>query len=57
MQTPLHIAAKNGSKAIADALITKYEVEKECYDYKHRTPLFIAAEYSKRLILHRLFYS
>ena len=44
-QTPLHFAAKEGSVKIVDCLISVYEVNKEPYDYHHRTPLYLAAEY------------
>ena len=45
-QTPLHFAAKEGSVKITDCLISVYEVNKEPYDYHHRTPLYLAAEFS-----------
>ena len=46
-QTALHYAAKEDSCAIAECLITEYNVDKEARDHKNRTPLFIAAEVSK----------
>ena len=39
-QTPLHFTAKEGSVKIVDCLISVYEVNKEPYDYHHRTPLY-----------------
>jgi hypothetical protein len=45
-QTPLHFAAKEGSVKIAECLISGFEVNKEIYDYYHRTPLYLAAEFS-----------
>lgn len=45
-QTPLHYAAKEGSSAVAECFIGEYDVNKEALDYKSRTPLFIAAEFS-----------
>ena len=47
LHTPLHRAAMFGSKAIAESLIVDYNVNREAVDYKNRTPLYIAAEYSK----------
>jgi ankyrin repeat protein len=49
-QTPLHFAAKEGSVRIAECLISGFEVNKEPYDYYHRTPLYLAAEFSCFLI-------
>ena len=46
-QTPLHIAAKFDSVEVADYLINELKANKEANDYKLRTPLFIAAEFSK----------
>ena len=51
LQTPLHLAAMYGSRAVAECLISDFEVNKEARDYKDRTPLFIAAEYSKQLFV------
>jgi hypothetical protein len=48
-QTPLHLAAKEGSKAVVESFISEYNVNKEALDYKNRTALFIAAEFSKEL--------
>jgi ankyrin repeat protein len=45
--TPLHVAAMSGSVSIVECLINEYEAEKELIDYKNRTPLHEAAEYSK----------
>jgi hypothetical protein len=39
-----------GAKNVAECLITDYGVNKEAMDYKNRTPLYIAAEYSKNNI-------
>lgn len=49
-QTPLHYASKENSCSIAECLITEYKVNKEAKDYKDRTALFIAAEFSKNII-------
>jgi hypothetical protein len=46
-QTPLHYAAKIGFAAVVECLITEYGADKESLDYCQRTPLYIAAEYSK----------
>jgi ankyrin repeat protein len=46
-QTPLHIAAKSDSVEVADYLINELKVNREALDYKLRTPLLIAAEFSK----------
>ena len=54
--TPLHIAAMNGSISIIESLIHDYGVEKEMIDYKNRTPLHVAAEYSN-LVLFLLSYN
>lgn len=45
-QTPLHIAAKNNSVLVAEYLIKNLDADKEAKDYKNRTPLAIAAEFS-----------
>jgi ankyrin repeat protein len=50
LQTPLHKAAMFGAKNVAECLISEYGVNKEAMDYKNRTPLYIAAEYSKNNI-------
>ena len=39
-----------GAKAVAESLISDYGVNTEAIDYKSRTPLYIAAEYSKNNI-------
>ena len=44
-QTPLHYAAKYGSKEMIEVLIVKFKVEKEARDVFNRTPLYLAAEY------------
>ena len=46
LYTPLHIAAMYGSVSIAECLISDFRVTKESCDYKERTPLYVAAEYS-----------
>jgi ankyrin repeat protein len=46
-QTALHFAAKTGSEAIVECLITEYGVNTDALDHQNRTALFIAAEYSK----------
>ncbi|RNA05572.1 transient receptor potential channel pyrexia-like [Brachionus plicatilis] len=45
-ETPLHIAAKTGSKEAVLCLI-KNGANKEARDYLERTPLFLAAEYQE----------
>ena len=45
-QTPLHAAARKNATKIAEYLICEHEVDKEALDYKKRTPLTIAAEFS-----------
>ena len=50
LQTPLHKTAMFGAKAVAESLISDYGVNTEAIDYKSRTPLYIAAEYSKNNI-------
>jgi ankyrin repeat protein len=58
-QTPLHIAAKYDSVEVAEYLINELKVDKEANDYKLRTPLFIAAEFSKleeKFFLHKNIY-
>ena len=35
-----------GSVSIAECLISDFRVTKESCDYKERTPLYVAAEYS-----------
>ena len=45
--TPLHLAAKKGSNSIAEYLISNLNINKEVLDYKGRTPLALAAQYSK----------
>ena len=44
--TPLHAAARKNATKIAEYLICEHEVDKEALDYKNRTPLTIAAEFS-----------
>ncbi len=46
-QTALHHAAKEGSISVAECLITEFNADKEAKDHKNRTPIFIAAEFSK----------
>jgi ankyrin repeat protein len=46
-QTPLHLIAKTSSTLMAEYLINELKANKEVRDYKYRTPLAIAAEYSK----------
>lgn len=48
MQTALIYAAKEDSCEVANYLITELHAYKEVRDYKSRTPLFIASEFSKR---------
>ncbi len=45
-QTPLHFASKEGSCSVAECFIKEFNADKEAKDYKNRTPLFIAAEFS-----------
>jgi hypothetical protein len=47
MQTPLIYAAKLNSCEVAEFFITELNAYKEARDYKSRTPLFVAAEFSK----------
>ncbi|RNA40720.1 transient receptor potential cation channel subfamily A member 1-like isoform X3 [Brachionus plicatilis] len=49
-QTPLHLAAKSGSKEAVLCLIKK-GANKEARDYLERTPLFLAAEYQEEEVV------
>lgn len=52
-QTPLHIACKLGSVNVVECLINELNAYKEARDYQMRTPLYLAAEYSKFYSLNK----